>query len=492
MKSSANFVAVDLGASSGRLVLGRWDGERFTLEELHRFPNGGVALGGSVYWDVLRLWCEIKAGLAKYAAKSAATPAGISVDTWGVDFGLVDKAGDLLGNPHQYRDPRTDGMPDRVFSMIPASEIFQRTGTQSLQINTLFQLFSMAVGKDPRLQVADALLMMPDLFHFWLSGEKANEYTIASTTQMLDCRERDWARGIMERLCIPTRFLGPIVNPGTVLSQVRPDIVPECGLPDSFPVIAGGSHDTASAVAAVPCLDENCAYISSGTWCLMGVETRQPVMSEQAQALKFTNEGGVDGTIRLLRNITGLWLLQECVRQWQKEGREYGWDKVVSLAAQAEPLRSMVDPDASEFLAPENMPAAIRNFCRRTGQPQSETDGALARCCLESVSLKSRLVLEALETLVNRPLKTIRIVGGGSQNRLLCQFTADCCRRPVIAGPVEAAALGNVMIQAVATGHLDSVKSGRERVAASCDLVTYEPGRADRWDEAYEKFRKLC
>jgi rhamnulokinase len=224
----------------------------------------------------------------------------------------------------------------------------------------------------------------------------------------------------------------------------------------------------------------------------MGVETRQPVMSEQAQALKFTNEGGVDGTIRLLRNITGLWLLQECVRQWQKEGRECGWDKVVSLAAQAEPLRSIVDPDASEFLAPENMPAAIRNFCRRTGQPQPETDGALARCCLESVSLKSRLVLEALETLTKRLLKTIRIVGGGSQNRLLCQFTADCCRRPVVAGPVEAAALGNVMIQAVATGHLDSIKSGRERVAASCDLVTYKPSGDDRWDEAYERLRKLC
>jgi rhamnulokinase len=492
MKSRANFVAVDLGASSGRLVIGQWDGERFALEELHRFPNGGVALGGSVYWDVLRLWCEVKAGLAKYAAKAAAAPAGISVDTWGVDFGLIDKAGDLLGNPHQYRDPRTDGMPDRVFSMIPAGEVFQRTGTQVMQINTLFQLFSMTVAKDPRLQVADHLLMMPDLFHYWLSGDMANEYTIASTTQMLDCRERDWARGIIERLCIPSRFLGPIVNPGTVLSQVRTDIIRECGLPDSFPVIAGGSHDTASAVAAVPCLDQDSAYISSGTWCLMGVETRQPVISEQAQALKFTNEGGVDGTIRLLRNITGLWLLQECVRQWQKEGREFSWDKIVSLAAQAKPLRSLVDPDASEFLAPENMPAAIRNFCRRTGQSQPETDGALARCCLESVSLKSRLVLEALETLTNRPLKTIRIVGGGSQNRLLCQFTADCCRRPVVAGPVEAAALGNLMIQAVATGHLDSIKAGRERVAASCDLFTYEPRGDDGWDEAYERFRRLC
>ncbi|HWR37415.1 MAG TPA: rhamnulokinase family protein [Clostridia bacterium] len=491
MESTINFVAVDLGASSGRLVVGRWNGTSFVLEELHRFANAGVKTRGNLHWDVLRLWSEIKLGLAKYAAKYETRSAGISVDTWGVDFALLDHAGRLLDNPHHYRDPRTEGMPGRAFTRVPRAEVFRQTGIQSLQINTVFQLLSMALSEDARLAAANHLLMMPDLFHYWLSGEKANEYTISSTTQMLDCRRRDWARGMIADLDIPSHFLGPIVTPGTTLERVCPDVLRECGFNSPFPVIAGASHDTASAVAAVPFLSEDSAFISSGTWSLMGVEVKQPITSEHALSLDFTNEGGVGGTIRLLKNITGLWLLQECLQQWQREGREYAWEQVLAIARKARPLRSIVDPDSGDFLSPEDMPKAIRNYCSRTDQPIPQNDGELARCCMESLALKYRSVLQALNSLTGRKLEAIRIVGGGSRNELLCQFTADACELPVYAGPVEASSLGNVMMQAVATGHLDSVATGRERIAASCELVTYEPGCSGDWNEAYTRFESL-
>lgn len=491
MKPTANFVAIDLGASSGRLVVGQWDGNRFTLEELHRFANEGIRAGECLYWDVLQLWTQIKAGLAKYAVQYKTSPAGISVDTWGVDFALLDKAGSLLGNPHHYRDPRTDGIPEQLFARIPKQDVFHITGIQSLQINTLFQLYGSALAKDPRLQAADTLLMMPDLFTYLLSGQKINERTIASTSEMLDCREGRWARGLIEQLGIPSHFLGEIVSPGTRLAPTRADVMRECGLSESFPVIAGASHDTASAVAAIPFLDEHSAFISSGTWSLMGVETRQPVTTDQALALEFTNESGVEGTIRLLKNVTGLWLVQECVRQWRRAGRTYNWDEVVELAREAEPLRCLVDPDAPDFMAPENMPDAIRAYCCRTGQPQPETDGQFARCCFESLALKYRSVVEALKSLTGRELHTIRVVGGGSSNPLLCQLTADACGCPVIAGPVEASSLGNVMVQAVATGCLNSIAQGRESIAASCGLVTYEPVRSEQWGSACERFRRL-
>lgn len=489
--STINFVAVDLGASSGRLVVGRWDGNAFFLEELHRFANAGIRAGGSIYWDVLRLWSEIKAGLAKYAARYEAAPSGISVDSWGVDFALLDASGRLLGNPHQYRDPRTDGIPDQAFARVTRPEVYGQTGIQSLQINTVSQLFSMVLDKDPRLDAAANLLMTPDLFHYWLSGEKANEYTIASTTQMLDCRKRDWARGLMASLGIPSHFLGPIVSPGTPLAHVRPDILRECSIDQEFPVIAGASHDTAGAVAAIPFLDADSAFISSGTWSLMGMEVSEPITSEQALSLDFTNEGGIGGTIRLLKNITGLWLLQECVRHWQREGRDYTWEQVMTSARGASPLRSIVDPDAPDFLSPENMPQAIRDYCARAGQPIPQTDGEIARCCMESLALKYRSVLNALMTLTGRDLKAVRVVGGGSRNRFLCQLTSDACQRPVYAGPVEASSLGNIMMQAVATGHLESVAAARDRIAPSCEISVYEPGPAEGWDEAYSRFERL-
>lgn len=492
MKPTTNFVAIDLGASSGRLAVGCWDGRQFALEELHRFPNGPVTEDGHLKWDVSRLWSEIKNGFAKYASRYSAPPAGISVDAWGVDFALLDREGELLGKPFHYRDHRTKSVPQSVFARVPEREIFRHTGIRTMQFNTLFQLFSMAESGDRSLAAAQHLLMIPDLFQFWLCGEKSVEYTEASTTQMLLCRERTWANELLRRIGIPEKILGRIVYPATVLGDLKTQVLEDCGLKGRIPVIAAGSHDTASAVAAVPHMDERSVFLSSGTWSLMGVESKEPVLSDEVLSLRFTNEGGIAGNIRLLRNISGLWLLQECVRQWQSEGRSYSWDGVMQLAAHAAPFRSLVDADAAEFLAPDNMPAAIREHCRRTGQPEPHDDGALARCCLESLALKYRVVLEALETLTGRELSTIRVVGGGSQNKLLNQLTADVCQKVVVAGPVEATALGNVMVQAVATGFLSSVAQGRESIALSSDLATFEPRPVGALDEIYGRFCSLA
>ncbi|CAN5904343.1 rhamnulokinase family protein [soil metagenome] len=454
---------MDLGASGGRVLLGRFDGERFVLGELHRFPNGPVGVTGHLYWDVLQLWSNIKTGLRRVGD---APLAGIGVDTWGVDFALLDAAGNLLGNPHHYRDARTDGVMEQVFERVGKKQLYERTGVQFMQINTLYQLYSLRLQNDPRLNCAETLLMMPDLFHYWLTGRKTGEYTIASTSQLLDARGRGWDTGLLEELSLPTHPFPDLMPPGTVIGPLLRGVADETGLSSEVPVIATGSHDTASAVAAIPDLDANSVFISSGTWSLMGVELAEPVLSERARALDVTNEGGVGGTIRLLKNVAGLWLLQESRRQWQREGREHTWDELLELATQAEPFRSFVDPGAETFLSPGDMPTAIRNVCRRTGQPEPESVGEVVRCCLESLALKYRSVLDGLEGLLERRLDKIYIVGGGSQNRLLNQFTADACRRIVVAGPVEATALGNLLVQAVATGHIENVIAGRRVVAA--------------------------
>jgi rhamnulokinase len=489
MSETVNFLAVDLGAASGRVMLGCWDGERFELHELHRFVNTPVHLLSSMHWDVLRLWSEIKLGMAHYAARFDVPLAGIGVDTWGVDFALLDRAGRLIGNPVTYRDPRTDGMIERVFEIVPRRQVFGQTGIQVMPINTLYQLMSMA--GDPWLDAADSLLLMPDLFHYWLTGVKAVEYTNASTTQMLDCRDRRWATELLEQLKLPTHFLPPTVAPGTILGDLLPGVLSEIGLRGPVPVIAPGSHDTASAVAAIPGLDTSSAYISSGTWSLLGVEIAQPILSDAALELNVTNEGGVAGTIRLLKNVAGLWLVQESLRQWQREGAAYDWDALLTLAEQAAPFQSLIDPDAIEFLHAGDMPARIRAFCARTGQLVPESVGAVVRCCLESLALKYRWVIEAIERVAGVKIATIRVVGGGSQNRLLCQYTADACKRAVVAGPVEATALGNVMIQAIATGHLPNITAGRQAIGASIEQHTFEPVAAEAWQTAFERFRRL-
>lgn len=486
----ANFLAVDLGAASGRVLLSRWDGERFVLEELHRFVNAPVRVLNSLHWDVLRLWEEIQTGLARYAALHSEPLHGIGVDTWGVDYALLDRRGRLLGTPYHYRDARTNGMVSAVTKVVSARRIFDQTGIQFMPINTLCQLYSMRVSRDPLLDVAETLLLMPDLFHYWMTGRKAVEYTNASTTQFLNCHTRVWASGLLAELGLPTHILPELVQPGTLLGELRADVAEAVGLRGAVPVIAPGTHDTASAVVAVPGLDARSAYISSGTWSLVGVETYAPVSSRRALELNVTNEGGVAGTTRLLKNVMGLWLVQECRRQWEHEGQHYAWDELLEAAQSAEAFRSLIDPDVAEFLAPGDMPAAIRAFCVRSGQPVPESVGAVVRCCLESLALRYRQVIVMLEGLTGQPIETIRVVGGGSQNRLLNQLTANACGRVVVAGPTEATALGNVALQAMTAGLLPDLAAVRQAVAASVTLETFVPD-GTAWDTALERFATI-
>lgn len=492
MNRAVHFAAIDLGASGGRVTLGRWDGARFELEERHRFPNGPVAVDGHRHWDVLRLWEEIKTGLGRCAGPAGGRLLGVGVDTWGVDYALLDRDGRLLGNPYHYRDRRTDGVPELAYERVPRAEIYAATGVQPMQINTLFQLYSMVRADDPQLAVASVFLPLPNLFLHWLGGEPVAEYTHATTTQCLETRGRDWAVGILERLGIPGGIFPPVVEPGTLLGPMRRDVMDEVGLAGRPGVFAVGCHDTASAVAAIPGLGPRSAYISSGTWSLMGVETKEPIISDLSREGAFSNEGGVAGSIRLLKVSTGLWLVQECRRQWQRQGLDRGWDEVLALAEQAPPFGPLVDPDAADFLSPDDMPAAIRAACRESGQQQPETIGAVVRCCLESLAVRYRVTLEELEALVGHRIDTIHVVGGGSQSRLLCQLTADACARPVIAGPTEAATLGNVMVQAISAGELSDVATGRAAIAASVARETYEPRPGGAWDDALARMRGLA
>jgi len=491
MSQQTHFLAIDLGASSGRVLLARWDGTRFALDELHRFPNIPVQLPGRLHWDILRLWHEIQEGIAIYARQYDQPLAAIGIDTWAIDFGLLDSAGRLLSNPTHYRDPRTTGMPERMAEKIAPEALFATTGIQVMPINTLYQLYSMVQNNEPQLGIASKLLLIPDLLNYFLTGKQVAEYTNASTTQFLNCHTRTWATDLLDQLGIPHHFLPEIVQPGTILGEVRPELAQQLGLRLPTPVIATASHDTASAVAAVPGLDRKSVYISSGTWSLVGVEIDEPISDERARALNVTNEGGVNNTIRLLKNVGGLWLLQESQRRWQREGRNYSWQELLEQAAQAEAFRSIIDPDAPDFLNPGDMPAAIAAYCERTGQPVPQSVGEVVRCSLESLALRYRWVITALEELLGHALDTIRVVGGGCQNSLLCQWTADVCNRPVVAGPVEATALGNVVVQAIATGHLADLEAGRRAIAASFAQQTYTPQPSEAWEAAYARFLQL-
>jgi rhamnulokinase len=489
MSRQLNFLAFDLGAESGRAMLGQFDGEQLKLSEVHRFANGPVRLPDGLHWDVLHLWTEIQRGLALVAQEHCADMASIGLDTWGVDFCLLDRTGALVSNPYHYRDSRTDGMLEEAFGRVGRAEIFEQTGIQFMQINSLYQLLSMVINDSPALEVAATFLTMPDLFNYWLAGRKVCEFSNATTTQCYNPRQGDWARSMLERLDIPTHIFPEIVPPGTVLGELSPSVVEDVNAPalSSLPVVAPACHDTGCAVAAVPASSPDFVYISSGTWSLMGAELYEPAINELSLAYDFTNEGGVGGTFRFLKNITGLWLVQECRRTWARQGEDFSYDDLTHMAAQAAPLRSVVNPDDSEFLKPGDMPARIRAFCERTGQPVPESRGAVVRCALESLALKYRWVLGRLEEILERRLEPIHIVGGGTQNRLLNQLTADATGRQVVTGPIEATAAGNVITQAMALGHIGSLDEGRQVVRNSFDVSTYEPASAAGWDEAYNR-----
>lgn len=488
------YVAADLGASGGRVVAGAFDGRRLRLEELHRFENRAVAAAGGLFWNVLSLWSHVCDGLRIAGSRYGAVQS-VGVDTWGVDFGLLGRGDVLLENPRSYRDPRSEGMLERVLELVSREEIFAQTGLQFMPINTLYQLFSLRMNRPSLLDVAESLLLMPDLFHWLLTGVKSNEFTNATTTQFFNPTRGAWASELLERLDLPTDLLGEVAQPGTRLGPLLPHVASETGLTKTA-VVLPGTHDTASAVMAVPAAGDaverpNWCYISSGTWLLMGVEVPRPVINEDCRRLNFTNEGGVGGTIRLLKNITGLWLLQECRRVWRQAGRDLSWEEINRLVEAAAPLAALVNPDDPAFLSPADMPRALQEFCRRSGQRPPESEGAIARAAIESVALKARWVLGGLERLIGGPIGVIHIVGGGTQNRALCQAIADACARPVLAGPVEATAIGNLMTQAIAAGAVGSIGEARQIVRESFPIESYEPRETPAWNEAYQRFLTL-
>jgi rhamnulokinase len=482
---SASYLAVDLGAESGRVVLGRFDGGRVSLEEIHRFPNVPVLLPDGLHWDVLRILTEVEEGLARAAQEEEIE--GVGVDSWGVDFGLLDRGGALVSNPYHHRDGRTEGMMEEAFGLVPREEIYRTTGIQFLPINTLYQL--LAMRGSPLLEAAETMLLIPDLINYWLTGEKACEYTNATTTQLLDLAG-GWTQNLFERMNLPSRILAPVVPPATELGPLITGVAEEIGAKP--PVFAVASHDTASAVVAVPAQGSDFAYISSGTWSLVGVETSEPVVTQEAMEANFTNEGGFGGRTRFLKNVMGLWILQECRRQWAKEGYAYSYEELAGLAEDAPFAGPLVDPDHPAFLAPGDMPARIRCFCEETGQRPPEEPAAVTRCVFESLALKYRYAIEQAQGLTGRTVGTVNVVGGGSQNALLCQLTADASRFPVAAGPVEATAMGNVMVQAFARGRVGSREEIRAVVGDSFETSAYEPGGdADEWSGLYERFSRL-
>jgi rhamnulokinase len=488
MSAKASFLAVDLGASSGRVMDCRWDGHRFSLHEVHRFPNGGIRFGAGLHWDALRIWSEIQNGLKQFRSHGG-TPAGIGVDSWGVDYCLLDRSDRLLGNPYHYRDSRTKGLPETLHTVMGAHNLFRATGGQTMEINTVFQLASMVFHRDRQLQSAHTLLMIPDMFQFLLSGEKRAEYTEATTTQLYDLRARCWSQPTVAAFGLPSRIFPSVVFPGTTLGKLLPTVQSDCGFSSTFPCVAVASHDTASAVAAIPGLDENSVLLSSGTWSLIGLAAAEPNLSDEFFHGGFTNEGAADGGVLLLKNMTGLWILQECVRMWEAAGQHYAWSDLESAAQQAPAFSGFIDPSASELQAPADMCAAVRAYCAGAGQPVPQTVGEMARCIFESLSFAYRDVVESLERITGRKLTNIRVVGGGCLNHFLCQMTADACGREVIAGPVEAAALGNAMVQAVATGHLKDLAEGRAALAESVEYQRYAPAQGCAWSDAFERYK---
>jgi rhamnulokinase len=494
MKKHLNYLAVDLGAESGRTIIGSFDGSRLELLENHRFPNGAVVMPAhsgrsSLRWDVLRLWSEMKDGIHKAARKESLQLASIGIDTWGLDFGLLDVNGVLLSNPYHYRDKRTDGVMEKAFQRLPRKEIFELTGIQFMQINSLYQLFSMVLEDSPELQQAQMFLTIPDLLNFWLTGQAVCEFTNATTTQCYDPRQRGWSKSLLSALGIPSHIFPEVILPGTSLGPLSKPIAEELGT--QAVLVAPACHDTGSAVAAVPSETQDFAWISSGTWSVMGMNLDDPFIHPQSLEFNFTNEGGIGGSYRFSKNVMGLWLVQESRRTWANAGEEYSYAELTTIASEARPLVSIIDPDYPEFLHHGDMPARVREYCRRTHQPVPDNKGELVRCLLESIALKYRLVLERLELMTGRRLETIHIVGGGAKNKLLNQFTADSTGRRVVAGPFEATATGNILMQAMALGHIRSPAEGREIVRKSSDLSVYEPGHKAPWDEAYQRLLEL-
>ena len=487
--ATAKFIAFDLGAESGRAMLALFDGERIILHEAHRFANVPVRVLNSLHWDTLRLFDDMKIGLQKIALEHHDIM-GIGVDTWGVDFALLGRDDELLGNPFHYRDARTQGMMARVFEKVPREIVFEQTGVQFMEINSLYQLYAMQLHNAPALEHAHTFLLMPDLFNFWLTGYTACEFTDATTTQCFDPRVKNWAYPLLQALEIPTDIFPQIILPGTVLGSLHKNLADELGI-ENVVVIAPACHDTGSAVAGAPLQNENVAWLSCGTWSILGANVSEPIINAASLQYNFTNEGGVNDTFRLCKNVMGLWILQECRREWRKQNPELSYADLVNEAERAPALHSLIDPDDEIFLRPGDMPARIAEFCARTQQPIPQTRGEITRCVLESLALKYRFQLERLEKMLGENFQQIQMFGGGIQNQLLCQLTADATNKFVTAGPIEATTLGNVLMQMLALGQIDSLEQGREVIRHSFEMKAYEPRVRDAWADAYARFDAL-
>ncbi|MDZ4199783.1 MAG: rhamnulokinase family protein [Kiritimatiellia bacterium] len=484
------YLAIDLGAESGRAMAGIFDGRGLALQEIHRFPNGPVRLPDGLHWNALQQFAEIQTGLTRAASEFGKSLISAGVDTWGVDFGLLDAQGALLGNPRHYRDARTDGEPERVFKKIPRESLCRATGLQIMQLNTLFQLSSMARSKSPQLSSARTLLFMPDLFHYWLTGRKTNEWTIASTSQCFNPRTRAPVRSILKQLDIPDRLFPEQVDAGTRLGPLLPEWARATGA-GRLTLVAPGTHDTASAVAAVPLRNAGDVFLSSGTWSILGMEWPRPRITRETIRLNFTNEGGVCGRTRLMKNIMGLWIVQECRRTWAAAGESLSYEDLSRLAAEAPAFRSFILPDHASFFPPGDMPSRIRRFCRDTGQPVPRTRGEIVRTALESLALTYGRVLRQLIRATGASPATLHIIGGGSRNTLLNRFAAGATGLPVVAGPVEATAAGNILMQLLAAGRIASLEEGRALIRKSFPTETIEAADIDEWKAAAERYEAL-
>lgn len=480
-------LAFDFGASGGRVMLGIYDGNSIQLKEIHRFSNDPVIVNKTMYWDILRLFHEIKQGLIK--AKQESDFDSIGIDTWGVDFGLLDQDGNLLENPVHYRDNRTLGMLTESFKKLSKQEFYSITGNQFMEINTAFQLLSLVENRPELLERTDKLLLTPDLFNFMLTGKQAAEYSIASTTQLMDAKKGNWSPKVIKALGIPESIFAPIIPSGTKIGVLSDEICEELGI-KKCDVIAVAGHDTQSALAAVPAREENFIFISCGTWSLMGTELDAPLINEKSDFYNITNEGGYGGRASFLKNITGLWLVQESRRQWIREGMEYSFGQLEEQSKETDAFLSFIDPDAPEFLPAGDMPARIREYCSRTGQKVPETAGEIIRCINESLALKYRYVLEQISECTGLSYGSIHMVGGGIQSKQLCQFTANASGRMVIAGPVEATVLGNVALQLIADGQIKNLQEARKIIGQSPNIIKYIPKDIKVWDEVYNRYKE--
>ena len=483
-------LAIDLGASSGRGIIGSFDGEKITLDVNHRFPSEPVTVAGTFSWDVLRIFHEIKNSIRKCALSEDKDIKSIGIDTWGVDFGFIDKKGKLMANPVHYRDTRTEGIIDYCDRFISKDELYGITGLQFMNFNTIYQLAASKRDEPVYVENADKILFMPDLLNYFLTGEKFAEYTIASTGAVLDAKSRQLSSELLKKFGIPEGLFAPIVQAGHKVGKILPEILEDIG-GITADVVNVAAHDTASAVLAVPAKSDDFIFLSSGTWSIMGSEVKEPIISDKSFEYNFTNEGGVENTIRFSKNITGLWLKEESKRQWAREGKDYTHDQLSDMALASKPFQSLIDPDNPLFATPGNLPRRIAQYCKETGQHVPENEGEIMRCIFESLALRYRYTAECIDELKGHKTPFVNIVGGGTREELLNQFAADACGRPVYAGPVEATAMGNIAAQAIAAGELKNVAEAREVIAKSTDIKYYEPKNPEAWDEAYDRFINL-